>query len=234
MGIFERIKRVIKGNLNQMISRAEDPEKMLNQLITDMNQQLKESKNSVAAAIVDEKRLERLTRSAQAEADKYEEQARAFVNAGKDPQAKEALLRKQEAEKQAAQYREQWEAQHGSVEKLKQALRQLQQKIDEAQRKKNLLIARSKRADAQRKIQKTISSFDSNSAFETFDRMAKEIEEKEIRNEAMEELEATKTTDSLEEEFQKLESGKSSPDLLLEDLKQRMKDESTKDEKKPS
>jgi phage shock protein A len=231
MGIFERIKRVIKGNLNQMISRAEDPEKMLNQLISEMNQQLKESKNSVAAAIVDEKRLERLTGSARAEADKYEEQARAFVTAGKDSLAKEALLRKQEAEKQAAQYREQWEAQHESVEKLKQALRQLQQKIDEAQRKKNLLIARSKRADAQRKIQQTISSFDNNSAFETFDRMAKQIEEKEIRNEALEELEATKNTDTLEEEFKKLETGKSTPDLLLEDLKQRMKDETQKDEK---
>lgn len=228
MGIFERIKRVLKGNLNQMISRAENPEKMLNQLITDMNQQLKESKNSIASAIVDEKRLERLTKSAFSEAQKYDQEARAFVGAGKDAQAKEALLRKQEAEKQAAQYKEQWEAQHASVEKLKQALRELQQKIDEAQRKKNLLIARSKRADAQRKIQETISSFDNNSAFETFDRMAKEIEEKEIRNEAFEELESTKSTDDLEEEFAKLESSQNSPDRLLEDLKQRMKDEEGK------
>ncbi len=232
MGIFDRIKRVLKGNLNQMISRAENPEKMLNQLIVDMNQQLKESKNSVASAIVDEKRLERLTKSAYTEAGKYEEQARAFVTAGKDPQAREALLRKQEAEKQAGQYREQWEAQHESVEKLKQALRQLQQKIDEAQRKKNLLIARSKRADAQKKIQQTISSFDNNSAFETFDRMAREIEEKEIRNEAIEELESTKNTDSLDAEFAKLENQGSSPDLMLEDLKERMKKENPEDEKK--
>ncbi|HDQ14444.1 MAG TPA: PspA/IM30 family protein [Sediminispirochaeta sp.] len=225
MGMFERIKRVLKGNLNQMISRAEDPEKMLNQLIIDMNQQLRESKNSVASAIVDEKRLERLTKSAYAETQKYEQEARSFVSAGKDAQAKEALMRKQEAEQQALQYREQWEAQHESVEKLKQALRQLQQKIDEAQRKKNLLIARSKRADAHRKIQETISSFDNNSAFETFDRMAREIEEKEIRNEAFEELEATKAPDSLDDEFAKLESAQNSPDRLLEDLKQRMKDE---------
>jgi len=226
MGFFDRIKRVLKGNLNQMISRAEDPEKMLNQLITEMSQQLKESKNSVASAIVDEKRLERLTKSAYAEVQRYDDQARSFVKAGKDPQAKEALLRKQEAEKQAAQYRDQWEAQHESVDKLKLALRQLQQKIDEAQRKKNLLIARSKRADAQRKIQETISSFDNNSAFETFDRMAKEIEEKEMRNEALEELSNTQVpSDSLEEEFKKLESADGSPDLLLEDLKQRMKDE---------
>ncbi|MDY7027175.1 MAG: PspA/IM30 family protein [Spirochaetota bacterium] len=225
MGFFERIRRVLKGNLNQMISRAEDPEKMLNQLISEMSQQLKESKNSVASAIVDEKRLERLTKSAYEEAGKYEEQARAFVTAGKDAQAKEALLRKQEAEKQALQYREQWEAQHASVDKLKQALRQLQQKIDEAQRKKNLLIARSKRADAQRKIQETISSFNNNSAFETFDRMAKQIEEKEMRNEALEELESSPPDDSLEAEFAKLESSQDSPDRLLEDLKQRMKDE---------
>jgi len=225
MGFFERIRRVLKGNLNQMISRAEDPEKMLNQLISEMSQQLKESKNSVASAIVDEKRLERLTKNAYEETRKYEEQARAFVKAGKDAQAKEALLRKQEAEKQAIQYREQWEAQHASVDKLKQALRQLQQKIDEAQRKKNLLIARSKRADAQRKIQETISSFNNNSAFETFDRMAKQIEEKEMHNEALEELESRPPDDSLEAEFAKLESSQNSPDRLLEDLKQRMKDE---------
>src|SRR6056297_822642 len=232
MGIFDRIKRVLKGNLNQMISRAENPEKMLNQLIVDMNQQLKESKNSVASAIVDEKRLERLTKSAYTEAGKYEEQARAFVTAGKDPRAREALLRKQEAEKQAGQYREQWEAQHESVEKLKQALRQLQQKIDEAQRKKNLLIARSKRADAQKKIQQTISSFDNNSAFETFDRMTRDIEDKEARNAAVEEMESTSSTDELEEEFAKLENQGSSPDLLLEDLKERMKKETPEDEKK--
>lgn len=225
MGFFERIKRVLKGNLNQMISRAEDPEKMLNQLIGEMSQQLKESKNSVASAIVDEKRLERLTKSAYDETRKYDEQARTFVKAGKDAQAKEALLRKQEAEKQAVQYKEQWEAQHASVDKLKQALRQLQQKIDEAQRKKNLLIARSKRADAQRKIQETISSFDNNSAFETFDRMARQIEEKEMRNEALEELESSPPDDSLEAEFAKLEASENSPDRLLEDLKQRMKDE---------
>lgn len=228
MGFFERIKRVLKGNLNQMISRAENPEKMLNQLISEMSQQLKESKNSVASAIVDEKRLERLTKSAFEEARKYEEQARVFVKAGKDAEAKEALLRKREAEKHASQYREQWEAQHESVDKLKQALRQLQQKIDEAQRKKNLLIARSKRVDAQRKIQETMSSFNNNSAFETFDRMAKQIEEKELRNEALEELESAKPSDPLDEEFARLEASQNTPELLLEDLKQRMKDEEAK------
>lgn len=225
MGFFERFKRMIKSNLNQMISRAENPEKMLNQLITDMNQQLVESKKSVASAIADEKKLERLMNNALAQSREWEEKARTAVSAGKDDLAKQALVRKQEFDGQAQQYREQWEAQHESVEKLKQALRQLQQKIEEAQRKKNLLIARSKRADAQRQIQETIGNLDNNSAFEAFDRMTREIEDKEARNAAIEEMEATGPDDDLEAEFAKLEKSDSSADLMLEDLKQRMKNE---------
>jgi phage shock protein A len=228
MGFFERFRRMIKSNLNQMISRAEDPEKMLNQLIIDMNQQLIESKKSVASAIADEKKLERLMNNALAQSRDWEEKARTAVKAGKDDLAKQALVRKQEFDSQAQQYREQYESQHESVEKLKQALRQLQQKIEEAQRKKNLLIARSKRADTQRQIQDTIGNLGNNSAFEAFDRLTQDIEDKEARNAAIEEMESSSSTDELEEEFAKLENSDSSADLMLEDLKQRIQDEEGK------
>ena len=228
MGFFERFRRMIKSNLNQMISRAEDPEKMLNQLIIDMNQQLIESKKSVASAIADEKKLERLMNNALAQSREWEEKARTAVKAGKDDLAKQALVRKQEFDSQAQQYREQYDSQHESVEKLKQALRQLQQKIEEAQRKKNLLIARSKRADTQRQIQDTIGNLGNNSAFEAFDRLTQDIEDKEAHNAAVEEMESTSSTDELEEEFAKLENSDSSADLMLEDLKQRIQDEEGK------
>ncbi|HKK66143.1 MAG TPA: PspA/IM30 family protein [Clostridia bacterium] len=228
MGFFERFRRMIKSNLNQMISRAEDPEKMLNQLIIDMNQQLIESKKSVASAIADEKKLERLMNNALSQSRDWEEKARTAVKAGKDDLAKQALVRKQEFDSQAQQYREQYDSQHESVEKLKQALRQLQQKIEEAQRKKNLLIARSKRADTQRQIQDTIGNLGNNSAFEAFDRLTQDIEDKEAHNAAVEEMESTSSTDELEEEFAKLENSDSSADLMLEDLKQRIQDEEGK------
>ena len=134
MGIFDRFRRVVKSNLNDMISKAENPEKMLNQLIIDMNEQLIESKKSVASAIADEKKLERLMTQQVNQGEEWDRKARLALKAGKEDLAKEALLRKQEYTGLATQYKEQWDAQHASVEKLKQSLRGLQQKIEEAQR----------------------------------------------------------------------------------------------------
>jgi phage shock protein A len=216
---------MIKSNLNEMISKAEDPEKMLDQVIVDMNRQMIESKKSVAGAIADEKKLERQLNQTIAAAREWEEKAKLAVRAGKDDLAKEALLRKQEYMGEAAQYREQLGGQHDSVEKLKQSLRQLQQKIDEAQRKRNLLIARAKRAKAQQKMQETIKGINQNSAFEAFDRLSEKVDRMEAENEAYEELDAP-VKDDLERQFEALEDGSgTSADLLLEDLKQRMKHE---------
>ena len=223
MGIFGRFRRMLKSNLNDMISKSENPEKMLSQVIVDMNQQLIESKKSVASSIADEKRLERQMRNNQSLAREWEEKARLAVKAGKDELAKEALLRKQEFDNLYNQYKPQWDVQHEAVEKLKMALRQLQQKIEEAQRKKNLLIARSKRASAQKKIQETVSGLSDNSAFEVFDRMAAKVERLEAENEATLELAEIENSElDLERQFAELESGTASADLLLEDLKQRM------------
>jgi len=224
MGIFDRFRRVVKSNLNDMISKAENPEKMLNQLLIEMQEQLIESKKSVASAIADEKKLERQMNQNLALAAEWENKAKLAVRAGKDDLAKEALLRKQEYQRLGEQYREQWQDQHDSVEKLKQALRQLQQKIEEAQRKKNLLIARAKRADAQKRIQETITGMKNTSAFEAFDQMSSRVERIEAEAEAMQELGGIEDQ-SVEKEFAALESGGGEADLLLEDLKQRMKKE---------
>jgi len=226
MGFFKRFTRMLKSNLNEMVSKAEDPEKMLNQLISDMNHELVDTKKNVAAAIADEKKLERQTNSAETQARTWEEKARTALKSGEEDLAKEALVRKQEQEKIAQQYREQWEAQHESVEKLKQSLRKFQQKIEEAQRKKNLLIARSKRVETQRKMQTTMHKYEESSAFATFDRISNDIEQKESENEAMEQIEEwSDNEDNLEKEFAALEQKNQSPELLLEDLKMRLQEE---------
>lgn len=222
MGIFDRFKRVVKSNLNDMISKAENPEKMLNQLIIDMNQQLIESKKSVASAIADEKKLERQVNENFSKSKEWERKAMLAVRAGKDDLAKEALLRKQEYDNYSAQYKNQLEAQHASVEKLKEALRGLQQKIEEAQRKKNLLIARAKRAEAQQRIQKTIGGLSDTSAFEVFDRMASRVDQLEAEADAMTEIEGMGEDQSLEKQFAQLESSGASTELMLEDLKKKM------------
>ena len=222
MGLFDRFRRVVRSNINDMISKAENPEKMLNQLIVEMNEQLIESKKSVASAIADEKRLQRQLVEQRRNTDLWEQRAMDAVRAGKDDLAKQALVRKQEHAEYASSYQEQYDAQHASVEQLKDSLRHLQQKIDEASRKKNLLIARAKRAEAQQRIQATIGAARNTSAFDAFDRMASKVEQAEAEAEATDDLAKLDAGDAdLEKQFKELESG-GSADQLLEDLKSKM------------
>jgi phage shock protein A len=222
MAIFDRFRRVVKSNINDMISKAENPEKMLNQLIVDMNEQLIDAKKSVAGAIADEKKLQRQLIEQRKQATDWEQNAVKAITAGNDELAKKALVRKQEYDEYVGSYQEQFDAQHGSVEQLKDSLRQLQEKISEAQRKKNLLIARQRRAEAQKKIQSTMGAAKDTSAFEAFDRMAAKVDQIEAEAEAGDDIAALEGGDaSLERQFKELESG--SADQMLEDLKSKMK-----------
>lgn len=223
MGIFDRFKTVVKSNINDMISKAENPEKMLNQLVFDMNSQLVESKKQVAAAIADEKRLERQLIENKAKAEDWERKAMLAVKAGKDDLAKEALLRKQEYDNYTKGFGQEWEKQRQAVEQLKNSLRQLQLKIEEASRKKNLLVARAKRAEAQKKIQTTLGQLSDTSAFSTFDRMAAKVDQLEAEADAVGELAEMTTEDpSLEKQFKQLESSGGTADLMLDELKAKM------------
>jgi phage shock protein A len=224
MGIFGRLKTLIAANINHLINKAEKPEKILNQAILDMNEQLIESKKAVAMAIADERKLYRETENQAAQAQDWEKKAMLAVNAGKDDLAKEALLRKQENDNAALEYRKQWEAQKAAVEKLKEALKELQIKMDKAQREKNLLVARAKRAEAQQKIQDTMSSISGNrSAFDAFDRMAQKVDQMEAQAEAAKELEDLSAGSNLEKQFAELEKSDAKADELLAGLKDKMK-----------
>jgi len=224
MGIFSRLKTLIASNVNDMIGKAEKPEKMLNQLIIEMNEQLIESKKAVAMAIADEKKLEREKDNQLAQSKEWERKAMLAVTNGKDDLAKEALLRKQEYDNAGAEYQKQWEAQKASVDGLKESLRELQNKIEEAQRKKNLLIARAKRAEAQQKIQDTISTVSGNrSAFEAFDRMAQKVDQMEAMADASKELDDLSKDSSLERQFKELEKSDTAADVMLLELKEKMK-----------
>jgi phage shock protein A len=223
MGIFERLKTLLHSNINDMINKAENPEKMLNQAVLEMNEQMIEAKKAVAMAIADEKKLEREAGENKAQAEEWEKKAMLAVRANRDDLAKEALVRKQEYEGYSTQLFTQWTSQKEAVEKLKISLRELQTKIDEASRKKNILIARAKRAEAQDKINKTMSSLSGNkSAFDTFERMSKKVDELEARTEAAKELEDATSGATLERQFAQLESSGAGADSMLEDLKRKM------------
>jgi phage shock protein A len=221
MGIFARLARLIQSNLNDLISRAEDPEKMLNQIVIDMNTQLIEAKKQVASSIADEKRLAKQAEQEAASAAEWERRAMMAVRANDDALAKEGLARKKEHDYLAEQFKLQHQKQKQAVEALKLALRALNSKIEEAKRKKNLLIARKKRAEAQKQIQETMSGLKNASAFEAFDQMEQRIGQIEAEAEAGAELAEEYSGDVLATKFQQLEQT-AGADEDLDALKRRM------------
>jgi phage shock protein A len=221
MGILSRLATLIKSNLNDLISRSEDPEKMLEQIVLDMNTQLLEAKKQVAVSIADEKRLRAQADQQKALTADWEKKAMLAVRANNDELAREALARKKEHAGIAEQYEQQWSKQKQAVDQLKLALRALNSKIEEAKRKKGLLIARKKRAEAQRAIQETMSGLRSTSAFDSFDRMSSKIEQMEAEAEAGAELAEQYSGDVLAQKFQQLEATSGADEDLLE-LKRKM------------
>src|SRR5713101_4064043 len=221
MGIIDRLSTLIRSNINDLISRAENPQKVLEQLIVDMRSQLARAKQQVAAAIADEKRL-----SAQAEQEKklsedWEKRAVLAVQEGRDDLAKQALLRYSEHGQGYVQLHETWIKHREETERLKVSLRQLNDRIEEAKRKKNILIARQKRAEAHKRIQETMGAISDKSAFETFDRMPEQIEHEERKLIAAAEVNDDLSGDTLVKQFATLET-RADADQQLLDLKRKM------------
>ncbi len=205
MTIFSRLGTLLKSNANDAINKAEDPEKMLNQMLLDMQQQLVEAKKQVAVAIADEKRLQKQFEQEKALAIEWEKKAMLAVKAGNDDLAKQALQRQTEHSKLAVGYEQQWGAQKTAVDQLKSALQQLNSKIEEAKRKKNLLIARAKRAEAQKTIAETMDGLSNTSAFETMSRMEEKIDKQEAEAQATYEMAQVANGDDLKAKFDALE-----------------------------
>lgn len=220
MGIFDRLGTLLKSNINDLISRAENPEKVLNQLITDMRSQLAKAKQEVASAIADEKKLKAQVEKEKKQAEEWQRRAMLGVQQGRDDLAKQALMRHNEYMQAAQALHETWVRHKAETESLKGSLRTLNDKIEEAKRKKNLLIARQKRAEAQQRIQRTMSSMSDKSAFDHFERMAAKIEEVERKQLAAVELNEELSGDGLSQEFEALEFDGSADQQLLELKKQ--------------
>jgi phage shock protein A len=205
MGIFDRFSTVLRSNINDLISRAENPEKMLNQLILDMKGQLAKAKQEVAGAIADEKKLQADAEAMKKQAENWEHRAMLAVQEGRDDMAKQALMRYNENLQGAQQLHETWVKSKAETEALKLSLRQLNDKIEEAKRKKNILVARAKRAEAQQRIQETMSGMSDRSAFESFERMTEKIEQSERKAIAAAELQEEFSGDTLAKQFESLE-----------------------------
>jgi phage shock protein A len=224
MGIFDRLSTLLRSNINDLISSAENPEKMLNQILVDMRSQLAKAKQQVAAAIADEKRLRDQADGERKQSEEWEKRAMLAVQEGRDDLAKQALVRQGEHAQHAEQLEVTWQSHQAETEKLKASLRDLNDKIEEAKRKKNLLLARQRRAQAQQRIAQTMSSLSEKSAFEAFARMEERIEQNERQIKASAEIDEEFQGDRLAKDFKQLEksAGTMSADMQLLALKQKM------------
>jgi phage shock protein A len=171
MGLLERVSTLIRANLNDMIDRAEDPEKLIKQVILDMDNQYLQVKTQVAVSIADQHMLEKKHRENEDTGRDWMRKAELAVEKQQDDLARAALDRFQTSQKLALSYREQVDDQKLQVETLKNALIKLEQKLDEAKAKRDLFLARHRRGVALGKAARAQSAIGDNSRSAAFDRL---------------------------------------------------------------
>ncbi|MCT7956157.1 PspA/IM30 family protein [Laspinema palackyanum] len=203
MGLFDRIMRVIRANINSLINKAEDPEKILEQTMIEMQEDLTQLRQAVAQAIATQKRTERQYSQAQSTADEWYRRAQLALQKGDDNLAREALTRRKSYQDTATTMKAQINQQTGLVEQLKQNMRALEGKIVEARTKKDLYIARARSAQASERLNEMLGNVGTGNAMAAFERMEEKVMQLEARSEAV----ASLGGDDLEKKFASLESG---------------------------
>lgn len=201
MGIFDRMSRLIRANVNDVIDRAEDPEKMIDQILRDMDSNMRTARTQVAAMIAQEKELEADLQETTGLASEWGAKAKRAVDAGKDDLAREALRRKRDMDENAAVYSRQHEIQLQTVSKLKDQLRQLESKYQQTLSQRDSLIARQKRAQATRQVTQMAStvSLTPMDASSELDRMERKIRATESEALAVGEMQSNTYEDQFRE-----------------------------------
>jgi phage shock protein A len=221
MSLLSRFIGVVRSNLNALLNRAEDPTKMLDQTLIDMEAAFRKAKDQVAKSMADQRKLEKSLADQKRESEKWSERAMAAVQKGDDDLAREALRRKQEHQRMAAQFEQESQTHTHNVEQLRTGLHELEDKIAEIKRKKNLLISKQRRAEAQSQIYSTLEGIQDAGALDTIERMESKIEEMGHLADARRELSGEFRGDALERKFQELTPGNDVESELL-DMKQRL------------
>ncbi len=203
MGLFDRVSRVVRSNLNAVVSSAEDPEKVLEQTVIDMQEDLIQLRQAVAQAIASQKRLQQQYNQSQTQSNEWQQRAQLALQKGEENLAREALTRKKTFAETANGLKGQLEHQSVQVESLKRNLTALESKLSEAKTKKEMLKARARAAKASEQINQVMGRVDTTSALGAFERMEDKVMQMEASSEAVAEL----SGDSLEKQFAQLESG---------------------------
>jgi len=187
MKLFDRVGRLVKSNLNSLVNQAEDPEKVLEQTVIDMQADLMQLRQAVAQAIATQKRSERQLAQSQALATEWQRRAQGLLQ-GNEAAAREALLRRKSYIETAAIIKAQLGQQSSVVTKLKQTMAGLECKIMEARTRQDLFIARARAAQVSQQLYETYSRVNTHSALNVFDRMEERVQQLESQAEAMAEL----------------------------------------------
>jgi phage shock protein A len=216
MGLFDRIGRVVRANVNSFISAAEDPERILEQTVMEMQHDLIQLRQAVAQAIATQKRTERQSAQAQATAEEWYRRAQLALQKGEETLAKEALTRRKSYQDTAAALNDQIQQQSGIVSQLKQNMVKLESKLSDARTKKDMYIARARSAKASERLNEMMGRMDTGRAMSAFDRMEEKVLQMEARSEAIAEL---GSGDAIERQFKELESSDPSVDEELAAMK---------------
>jgi phage shock protein A len=216
MGLLERVSTLIRANINDAIDRAEDPEKMIKQVILDMENQYMQLKTQVAVSIADQHMLEKKLKENEDAGSDWMRRAERSVDKGQDDLARAALDRYHTSQRLALSYREQVDDQKAQVEALKAALMKLEQKLDEAKSKRELLLARHRRSIALGKAARAQTALGDNAKSPSFDRLRDRVN----RSEAVASAEVELATDDLAERLTRIDRD-TEVERLLQDLKSR-------------
>lgn len=217
LSIIGRISDLLSANINSMLDRAEDPEKMADEYLRQLRSQLYEAKTSVAVAMADERKLQQRTQQQETELRGWQDKAATALRSGDEELARAALQRKVQAEKLAEQYREQYNLQAEQVRALQNGLSKLETRIAETQAKRELIIAKKNRVRTQQAMQQTARGLTDMSAMDKLGQLEERVDDQLLQAEAMAELEAG----SLESRFQQLEQ-QSNVDAELAELKRQL------------
>ena len=208
MGILDRLSRLVRANVNDLIDNAEDPEKMLNQILRDMESAIPQARGQVQEMIAQEKLMEADRDQAQKLALEWGNKAQRAVAAGEDDLAREALRRKRDNEQNAQLYTEQLATQEQVVVKLKDQLRQLEAKYQATLSKRDTLLARHRAAKATEQVARTLSTFSPMDPGADLERMERKIRSREAKAAAMVEM----GSETLDAQFMELDD----PDIEAE------------------
>lgn len=212
MGLLERVRTLIRANLNDLIDKAEDPEKMIKQLILDMENQLIQVKTQVAVAMADEHLLEQKKKENEEKRAEWMRKAEMAVDKRQDDLARVALERYRSCVQLGLAFEEQISDQKVQVENLKSALQKLEQKLGEVRAKGDLLMARHRRARASAKVGEAHMAVAQAAGLSTFDRISQSV----LHAEALGHAKAEIASDSVEDRFAQLEQDEEIEHLLAE------------------